>query len=125
MLGQFDAEAMWRLVTDGSGDADLAVYLSPTFETAYRRALAKAFGQGSAGYARDTVLAMGHWPFDLARVTVDIHLWHGEQDGSHSPDNGATLAERIPTARRHVVPGIGGAVLWTHTDQILRSLLSG
>ncbi|WP_020665977.1 alpha/beta fold hydrolase [Amycolatopsis nigrescens] len=119
----FDAEALWRLVIDGSGDADLAVYREPRFETAYRRAMAEAFAQGSDGYARDTVLAMGRWPFDPAEITVGVDLWYGEQDTGHSPDNGRTLTARIPGARRHLVPGIGGAVLWTHAEPILRTLL--
>jgi pimeloyl-ACP methyl ester carboxylesterase len=119
----FDADAMWDMVTSGSREADLAVYREPGFEAAYRRALHEGFTQGPAGYARDTVLAMGRWPFDLAEITVPVDVWYGEQDTSHSPDNGATLAARIPGAVRHLVPGIGGAVLWTRAESILRCLL--
>ncbi|WP_027945337.1 alpha/beta fold hydrolase [Amycolatopsis taiwanensis] len=121
----FDADAMWRLVTQGSPQSDLAVYRAPAFEDAYRRALTEAFSQGAAaGYARDTVLAMGRWPFDLSAITSPVDVWYGAEDRSHSPDNGETLARRIPRAHRRLVPDIGGAVLWTHTEQILRSLLS-
>lgn len=125
LFAGFDAEAMWRMVIGGSPESDLAVYRAPEFEAAYRRALADAFRQGSAGYARDTVLAMGRWPFDLSAVPVRVELWYGAEDTSHSPDNGATLVTRIPGARLRVVPGIGGAVLWTHAEPILRSLLAG
>ncbi|MFJ4821937.1 alpha/beta fold hydrolase [Streptomyces bacillaris] len=79
---------------------------------------------GGAGYARDTVLAMGRWPFDLGAITVPVELWYGERDTGHSPDNGALLASRVPGARRRVVPGAGGALLWTHAEPILTSLLS-
>ncbi|MGH3927426.1 MAG: alpha/beta fold hydrolase, partial [Pseudonocardiaceae bacterium] len=114
---------MWNMVMGASPASDLAVYQKPTFEAAYRRALAEGFAQGPAGYARDTVLAMGRWPFDLAKITVPVDVWSGEQDTSHSPDHGTTLAARLPNARRHVVPGIGGAVLWTHAAAILHALL--
>lgn len=120
----FDAEAMWDLVMGGSPVCDLAVYRGPEFSTAYRRALAEGFTQGAgAGYARDTVLAMGRWPFTLDAITVPVDIWYGEQDTSHSPDKGALLATRLPQAHRRVVPGIGGAVLWTHAEAILTSLL--
>ncbi|WSG05521.1 alpha/beta hydrolase [Micromonospora sp. NBC_01740] len=119
----FDADAMWDMVTSGSPEADLAVYREPGFEAAYRRALHEGFAQGPAGYARDTVLAMGRWPFDLAEITVPVDVWYGEQDTSHLPDNGATLAARIPGAVRHLVPGTGRAVLWTRAEPILRCLL--
>ncbi|TGZ14472.1 alpha/beta hydrolase [Streptomyces sp. S816] len=119
----FTADAMWDMVMAGSPGCDLAVYQDPDFAAAYRRALDEAFAQGAAGYARDTVLAMGRWPFALDEIAVPVDIWYGEQDTSHSPDNGALLAARVPGARRHVVPGIGGALLWTHAEPILTRLL--
>lgn len=122
-FANFTADAMRDMVMSGSPEYDLAVYREPGFAAAYRRALDEGFAQGSAGYARDTVLAMGRWPLALDGITVPVHLWYGEPDTSHSPDNGALLATRIPGAQRHIVPGIGGALLWTHAEPILVSLL--
>ncbi|WP_205669382.1 alpha/beta fold hydrolase [Amycolatopsis suaedae] len=125
MFTGFDADAMYDLVMAASPPSDLAVYRQPAFTEAYLRALKEGFAQGAAaGYARDTVLAMGRWPFDLSSITVPVHLWYGEDDTTHSPDRGQTLATRIPGAVRTVVPGIGGAVLWTHAEQILAALLT-
>jgi pimeloyl-ACP methyl ester carboxylesterase len=119
------AEALWDLVLAMSGDEDRSVYTEPGFARAYRRAMAEAFAQGPDGYARDTVLAMGRWPFDPAAITAPVDLWYGARDTSavHSPDLGATLARRIPSARRHVLPDAGGALLWTHAEAVLRALL--
>ncbi|GAA3943813.1 alpha/beta hydrolase [Actinomadura viridis] len=119
----FTADAMWDMVMAGSPECDLAVYQDPGFAALYRRSLDEGFAQGAAGYARDTVLAMGRWPFALADVAVPVDIWYGEQDTGHSPDNGALLAARMPGARRRVVPGIGGALLWTHAEPILTLLL--
>ncbi|MFF5263093.1 alpha/beta fold hydrolase [Actinomadura viridis] len=119
----FTPDAMWNMVMAGSPECDLAVYQDPGFAALYRRSLDEGFAQGAAGYARDTVLAMGRWPFALADIAVPVDIWYGEQDTGHSPDNGALLATRIPGARRRVVPGIGGALLWTHAEPILTSLL--
>ncbi|MET7331734.1 alpha/beta fold hydrolase [Nonomuraea sp. NPDC005650] len=102
---------------------DLAVYREPTFAAAYRRALDEAFAPGPEGYARDTALAMGRWDVDLASITVPVDLWYGQEDTGHSPDQGASLTARVPGAVRHLVPGIGGAVLWTHAKDVLRALL--
>jgi pimeloyl-ACP methyl ester carboxylesterase len=120
----FDADRMYSMVMGGSPPSDLKIYEDPAFADAYRRALTEGFAQGPGGYARDTVLAMGRWPFDLSKIAIPVDIWYGEQDTSHSPDNGATLAARIPGARRHLVPGIGGAVLWTESERILRSCLA-
>ncbi|MFI9624740.1 alpha/beta fold hydrolase [Streptomyces sp. NPDC052042] len=124
IFGGFTARAMWDLVMSGSPACDLAVYRQPEFATAYRRALDEAFAQGAtAGYARDTVLAMGRWDIELTAIAVPVDLWYGEKDTGHSPDHGEGLAARIPGAVRHLVPEAGGSLLWTHAEQVLTTLL--
>lgn len=118
----FSAQAMWDLVMAGSPSCDVAVYSSEPFASAYRAALDEAFAQGSAGYARDTVLAMGRWGIGCASIGIPVTLWYGAEDTAHSPDRGAGLTARIPGAVRHIVPGVGGSVLWTHAGEILRGL---
>lgn len=123
VFARLTPDALWDMIVPNSPDR--AFYESPGFATAYRQAMAEAFRQGPAGYARDTVLAMGRWPFDLGRIAVPVSLWYGELDLGHSPDQGESLASRIPGARRHLVPEAGGAVLWTHAHEILRELVAG
>ncbi|GAB7039652.1 hypothetical protein JCM9533A_35020 [Catenuloplanes niger JCM 9533] len=124
--GWGDPDGMWQRIVAMSGARDRAVYTDPAFARAYRAAMAHAFTQGPAGYARDTVLASARWPFDPATIRMPVDVWYGADDTSpvHSPDLGATLAARIPGARRHVVPDAGGALLWTHAGPILDTLLA-
>ncbi|MFB9906990.1 alpha/beta fold hydrolase [Allokutzneria oryzae] len=119
-------DAMWDMVITMSGGTDREVYTTPEFERAYRRAMAECFAHGSAGYARDTLLAMRRWPFDIGAITVPVDLWFGAKDTSpvHSPDFGELLATRMPAARRHVDSDAGGAILWTHAEAILSTLTS-
>ncbi|MEU2129180.1 alpha/beta hydrolase [Streptomyces sp. NPDC018352] len=119
----FTPQGMWDMVMSHSPECDLDVYRQPAFAAAYRRALDEAFTQGAAGYARDTVLAMGRWGIGLSDISVPVDLWYGEKDTGHSPDQGVRLASRIPGAVRHLVPEAGGAVLWTHAGQVLSTLL--
>jgi pimeloyl-ACP methyl ester carboxylesterase len=123
LFAGFTAQAMWDMVMSGSPECDLAVYQQPAFAAAYRHALDEAFAQGPGGYARDTVLAMGRWGIELSDIEVPVDLWYGEKDTGHSPDQGAGLTSRIPGAVRHLVPDAGGAVLWTHAEQVLSTLL--
>ncbi|WP_229840780.1 alpha/beta fold hydrolase [Streptomyces brasiliensis] len=121
-----DADILWEATVGTSHDADQRIFADPAFEQNYRRALTDGFAQGGAGYARETVLALSRWPFDPSTITVPVDLWYADRDTNplHSPDLGAFLAQRIPTARRFVVPYEGSMLLWTHTDAILRSLLT-
>ncbi|QEV16278.1 alpha/beta fold hydrolase [Streptomyces alboniger] len=120
------AERLWDLIITTSPEVDRTVYTDPVFRTAFRRAMDEAFRQGPAGYARDTVLATGRWPFDPAGIAVPVDLWYGRRDTSptHSPDLGESLAQMIPTATRHLLPTAGGSLLWTHAEAVLRTLLA-
>ncbi|MGI5469361.1 alpha/beta fold hydrolase [Streptomyces sp. CA-132043] len=120
-------ETLYELVVAGSGERDRALLEQPAFAAAFQEAMAEGFGQGPAGYARDTLLTMSHWPFDPAVIRVPVDLWYGALDAAptHSPDHGARLAGRIPGARRHVIPDTGGTLLWTHAAPVLRTLLDG
>ncbi|WLQ35046.1 alpha/beta hydrolase [Streptomyces castrisilvae] len=118
------ADALWDLIITTSCEADRAVYTDPVFQHAFRRAMDEAFSQGPAGYARDTVLAMSPWPFDPTTIAVPVDLWYGQQDTSpvHSPDLGESLTRMIPTATRHLLPTAAGSLLWTHAEDVLRTL---
>ncbi|WP_179956991.1 alpha/beta fold hydrolase [Amycolatopsis anabasis] len=119
-----DARTLAELTVTMSSETDRRVYTDPAFAPHYRRALEEGFAQGPGGYVRDLVLTMSRWPFDPAKITVPVDLWYGERDTSpvHSPDRGAFLARRIPSARRTVLPDAGGAIVWTHAREILGSL---
>lgn len=119
------ADFMWEMILRMNGNEDLAVYTDPAFERAFRRAMNEAFSQGTAGYATDCLLAMSAWPFDLGAIHIPVDIWYGALDKSpvHSPDFGLRLSQRINSARRHFLPDAGGALLWTHSRDILCALL--
>lgn len=114
---------MERMVLDGADPADREVYQDPVFLARYRAALREGFANDGAGYATDTIIAMSRWQLDWAAIRVPVQVWFGDRDRVHSPDLGALLTSRIPGARRHVVPGAGGALLWTHAEEILAAAI--
>lgn len=124
--GFASGEKMWELLMATCGEFDRAIYQEERFARALRETLAEAFAQGPGGYARDTILAMSGWNFDVEGIAAPVDLWYGANDAStvHSPDLGESLARRIAMARRHVLADAGGSLLWTHAEQVLRTLLS-
>jgi pimeloyl-ACP methyl ester carboxylesterase len=113
------ASAMEAMVRDGALPVDRAVYDRPDFLTRYRAALEEGFARDGAGYVEDTLLAMRPWEVDLAAVEVPVTVLVGSLDTAHSPDLARTLTARIPGARRRVVAGAGGALLWSRPDLVL------
>jgi pimeloyl-ACP methyl ester carboxylesterase len=119
-----DAEGLWALILGMSAPTDRALYSAPGFSAAYRRSLVEGFAQGPSGYVRDLTLAMSRWSTQPEDVSVPVSLWYGTLDTSpvHSPDFGATLKERFPSATLHSFPDEGGSLLWTRSRDILREL---
>ncbi|MEU3271342.1 alpha/beta hydrolase [Saccharomonospora sp. NPDC006951] len=122
ILGRFTAEAMETMVLEGADNADRAIYTEPGFLATYRRSLAEGFANDGQGYVRDTLIAMRPWELPLPDLRVPVTILFGARDSGHSPDHGATLARRVRGAVREILGDAGGALLWTHSDVVLRSL---
>ena len=123
LLSSFTADGLRSMIVDGSHPADRAVYSEPVFARRFTAALEQGFANGGAGYVVDTMAAMATWPIRLSRINCPTVVLYGDQDDVHSPDRGAILASRIPGARRRVISGAGGALLWTHADLVLDAAL--
>jgi pimeloyl-ACP methyl ester carboxylesterase len=119
-----DAEWLWGVILTTAAPVDRARYEGTDLGAAVRAALADGFAQGAEGYARDLVTALGPWPVRPEGITAPVHLWYGAHDTStvHSPDLGAALAARIPSARHTVLDDEGGALLWTRARDVLAAL---
>ena len=124
LLTGFDAERLRAMVLDGADPEDRAVYTAPAFARRFEEALSQGFAHDGAGYVTDTMAAMSRWPVDLSRTTTPVTVLFGERDRVHSPDLGAMLTARIPGARRRIIPGAGGALLWTHAELVLEAALA-
>jgi pimeloyl-ACP methyl ester carboxylesterase len=70
--------------------------------------------QGTAGCLQDYRVFGGPWGFDLAEVTVPVHIWEGEQDTTGPPEYRELLARYLPQAEVSVVPGEGHISLLQH-----------
>jgi pimeloyl-ACP methyl ester carboxylesterase len=119
-----DAASLQAMVLSTASEADRRCYADEPFASRYAAALGDGFAPGAAGYARDLALAAGRWPFEVEDIDVPVDLWYGAEDASpvHSPDLGATLARRLPDARRHVVADVGSSVLWLEAEAILTAV---
>jgi len=67
------------------------------------------------GYLADAALVFAHWPFRVEDVRCPVTLWYGERDSNAPPRNGTWLADHVPDATLHVLPGLG------HLESLVRS----
>jgi pimeloyl-ACP methyl ester carboxylesterase len=90
-----------------------------------RRFYLEAFRQGAAGVAEDYRIYGEPWGFDPGEIRIPVSLWHGDADSLVPLRHAELLAERIPGATLHVVPGAGHLLPYDQLDVELRGLTSG
>lgn len=91
----------------GLSPADRAIYQDQSFRARLRETLCEAFRQGAKGPAREAILAYSDWGFDLASVTMPVHLWFGDQDGFVPMDLANRLIQGIAQPHVHWMEGAG------------------
>ena len=103
--------------------ADQAVMANPEIRARFEAAKLETVARGPEGYARDLfLLYVTPWGFEPEEIGVPAQIWHGDDDEAVSPRIAEFFAETIPANRLHMVHGAGHLLLWSHTEEILRSL---
>jgi len=128
LLAEADRPSMEALALD---DAALLALLRSQFSPADQRYIDDRFGppltkavreslrQGQAGWARDNVVRVGRWTFDLGKIACRTTVWFGEEDTWQA---GKWVADQIATADLHVLPDRGHLVIFQEWDRVLDDL---
>jgi pimeloyl-ACP methyl ester carboxylesterase len=110
MSGDGD-ESFGEALAEALCEADLAVLDGPYLE--FQRVIVRRILAGGIwGWFDDDKATFRDWGFDPAEIAVPVSLWHGSEDRFVPPAHGEWLAERIPGAEPHRVPGHGHVSLF-------------
>jgi pimeloyl-ACP methyl ester carboxylesterase len=85
----------------------------------------EGYRQGWHGVARDDIIIMQDWGFDIAKIKVRVDIWHGEQDRNVPVVSGEYLRDRIPNNRATFFPGEGHLFLLSHWGRVVQTLVTG
>jgi pimeloyl-ACP methyl ester carboxylesterase len=111
--------------------ASMATLLPPVDNAVLEGATAEDFAAqfmesvrtGVDGWIDDDLAFVSRWGFDPASITVPVFLWQGDGDLMVPFAHGRWLAERIPTAKAHLLPGEGHVSVWlNHLDEVFDEL---
>jgi len=99
---------------------DVAVIECPEIDAAMRADLTRPLSAttGRAG-VQDLTLERHPWGFRLDDIKVPVHVWHGDADRNVLVASGIYLADTIPGATFHLMPGEGHLLIFSHFSEIL------
>ena len=83
----------------------------------------EALRRGPWGTVQDYRILGGPWGFPLGEITKEVHLWQGDEDRIIPSCQARWLADRLPAARLHIVPGQGHFLLRPCLNDVLSVLL--
>jgi len=96
----------------------------PGVKQQYIDTIREAFRTGTRGVALDYALSVKPWGFRLEDISIEVHLWHGEDDTVVPPAMGRYLSQTLPKCQARFLPGEGHfSLLPNHVEEILEVLV--
>ena len=84
----------------------------------------EAYRHGLLAFAWDIRLITRPWGFELEKIKVPVHLWHGTVDNSTSIAMARYMAQKIPNGKLTVCDGEAHMLLIPRWEEILKTLSS-
>lgn len=97
----------WQGMLPALCPADQSTFARQDARELMQRMLAEALRQGARGVAHDYRLEASPWGLDLGAITAPVDIWHGGDDTLVMPTAARLLADAVPGASLHLVPGLG------------------
>jgi pimeloyl-ACP methyl ester carboxylesterase len=99
-------------------DYDRQILVQRDVETAFCDACAECFAHGSDKLVRDSELLYRSWAFDVATIERRIQMWQGLDDRLVPDPFNRAVADAMPGAVWHPVPGAAHFVAVGSADEL-------
>lgn len=109
----------------GAPEQDLKMLCNPRLRANLATGLRASVRHGEHEVAREVTLLAKDWGVDLSQITIPLHIWHGGSDPLVSSSGAEKLATLLPDVRLNCIPGAGHYLMYSHWQELLRSIRSG
>jgi pimeloyl-ACP methyl ester carboxylesterase len=116
---------MLREMERASPPSDRRILARPDVREQLLAAGEEAFRLGTQAVVDEGRLTAGAWGFRPADVTVEVLLWHGEQDLTVPVETARALAGTLPRCDAVFLPGAGHLWHFDHLGDVMSALRNG
>ena len=95
----------------------------PELRAVLVESLREAFVNGPVGWFDDSWALSTPWGFDLAEVTVPVHMWYGEADRNVPIKAVERMASQLRVESLEIIPGAGHFGWLTQEERVYGALL--
>jgi pimeloyl-ACP methyl ester carboxylesterase len=120
-----DPEVIFAGLSEELPEVDRQMLEQPDVRAFLIETLQEAVRQGARGWIDDDLRQVRPWPFRLEEIgTVDVRIYHGEDDTLVPAHHAKHLAEGIPGGRLQLYPDEGHLSFDKHLKEIVQTLLA-
>ena len=104
--------------------SDQALISEPKVKEVFTQSISESFRFGGRGTIAEGALLVRLWGFQLADISIQVHLWQREVDTVEPLQMGQSLAHAIPVCHTTIIPGEGHMLIFSHWREIIPDLVS-
>jgi pimeloyl-ACP methyl ester carboxylesterase len=116
-------ERYFELLGTGLNATDRRVFARGEIREMFAEDMREAFAQSGQAMADDLALIALPWGFDAGLIRAPLGIWHGTEDRIVPLAAAQAVAENVPRAELHVLPGEGHFLVFERWREILGWLM--
>jgi pimeloyl-ACP methyl ester carboxylesterase/DNA-binding CsgD family transcriptional regulator len=103
-------------------EQDREILANPRLRANIATGLRASVQRNEQEIALEVLLTARDWELDLNKISMPVCIWYGEKDPLVSPAGAKKLAKLLPNSELVFVPAAGHYLLYSHWQDILRSI---
>ena len=115
-------EWTYAQVVKGMPEPDRILASQPEVQEVLLVAFLEAVRSGTRGIEQEMAIHAQPWGFQPEDITIEVEIWHGDQDTNVPVTDAELLAEAIPNSRLTVCPGGGHMLIDRYFEEILSAV---
>jgi pimeloyl-ACP methyl ester carboxylesterase len=104
-------------------EVDRLIFSRPEIQKPFMDSIQETFHSGTGGYSLESSLYSRPWGFQLQDISINVHIWQGEDDANVPISVGRYLDENIPNSQATFLPNEGHLSIGPNNIEDIQNVL--